>query len=359
MKIGIITFHFSINYGAILQAYALQKTLEKMGHEVEIIDYQPDYHVQRHNWTWRFGGLHVRNFVLPGLRKKFSDFSSRHLQFTPRTYCSLNELKQDPPAADAYICGSDQIWNPDLTNLDPAYFATFGTQSIKRIAYAASFGKTSLTQTEKEAFKQCIQYIDHISIREQAGIDLANNVADVRAEWVLDPTLLMEDYEPITAPAPFRQKFVLMLNLQNNPLLNQAAEYVSNETGYPLVVLNNLSMKFWSLKGKRCYPSPEGYLGLIKSAECVVTNSFHGTVFSVLFRKPFLTTSLSEAKADKNNRMTGLLASCGLTGRFINKFSNATISKALSEKIDWVQTNRSIETQRKSSLNFLNTALIN
>jgi len=357
MKIGIITYHFPINYGAVLQAYALQKTLETMGHSVSIIDYQPDYQVKKYQWIWSLGGLHIRNLILPGLRKKFKNFRRRHLRLTPRMYRDIEELRNDPPVVDAYICGSDQIWNPDSNGLDPAYFLAFVPHAAKRIAYAASFGKTTLNEMEKEKLRSLIQQIDHVSIREQSGVELIAGIGSTPVEWVLDPTLLMNNYESITAPSSFNQNFVLVLNLQNNPLLNQTTELVSRESGYPVVVINNLSMKFWSQKGKRCYPSPEGYLGLIKAADFVVTNSFHGTIFSILFNKPFLTTALGGQGIEKNTRMTGLLTSCGLSGRFIDQFSNAGVTEAMSKEIDWAQVRRLIENQRELSLNFLKTAL--
>lgn len=358
MKIGIITFHFPVNYGAVLQAYALQQTLTAMGHDVEVIDYKPDYHVKRSQWTWRYGGFHIRNLILPRLNNKFVRFRDKHLRLTDRTYRNIDELKNAPPKVDAYICGSDQIWNPDITNIDPAYFLAFGPPEVKRIAYAASFGKTTLHETEKEKIKGLIQQIDHVSIREKSGVDLVNAISGISSEWVLDPTLLMDDYESITEPPSFKQKFVLILNLQSNSLLNHTAEMVSRASGYPLVVINNLSMKFWEQKGRRCYPSPEGYIGLIKAAEYIVTNSFHGTVFSILFRKPFITTALGGKSAEKNIRMTGFLTSCGLSNRFIDRFSNDVITKTLSTKIDWQHVGRSIEKQRESSMNFLKTSLI-
>jgi len=357
VKIGIITFHFPINYGAVLQTYALYKTLTDMGHDVEIIDYQPDYHVKKYAWSWRYCGLHIRNLILPKLHRKFDKFRKTHLKLTPRLYSSLDDLITDSPVADAYICGSDQIWNPDLTSLDPAYFLQFGGENIKRIAYAGSFGKSTLTQGERSKIKLYTEGLDFISVREQSGLEIINSICKKGGERVVDPTMLINDYGSIAKPASRNKRFVLVVNLQNNPLLRYTSDLISKELGLPLIILNNLSMKLWNQKGKRLYPSPEEYLSLIQDADYIITNSFHGTIFSLIFKKPFLTTPLNGKDAVKNNRINGLLESCGLSDRFVENFSKTKIIEQMKKRIDWNQTMISIEIQRNKSLFFLQNAL--
>ena len=220
MKIGIITFHFPLNYGAVLQAYALAKYLRSIGHHSEFIDYQPNYHVKRYQWKWKYCGLHPTNFIYPLLYKRFNLFRSTHLKLTSRLYRSLDELVADPPKADAYICGSDQIWNPQITDFDIAYFLAFGIEAVKRIAYAGSFGKTELTQEQQKYLKPYFQGIKHISVREQSGAEVINTICGRQVECVLDPTLLIDGYESITEPCQIKDPYVLLINLQNNSLLN-------------------------------------------------------------------------------------------------------------------------------------------
>ncbi len=357
MNIGIITFHFPLNYGAVLQAYALSKCLRSLGHNVEIIDYRPDYHVKKYQWQWKNCGFNFQNFIYPVLHKKFDIFRTQHLKLSHRPYRSLEELKADPPKLDAYICGSDQIWNPDITDLDSAYFLDFGPEYIKRISYAGSFGKTELNHDEQTRLKPYFHAIDYLSVRESSGADIINDICGRKAEHVLDPTLLIDDYDTVAEPCPIKKGYVLLLNLQNNTLLKKTAEFIGRELQIPTVVLNNYSMKLWDQRGKRLFPSPGEYLGLIKHADCVVTNSFHGTIFSIIFKKLFVVTALSGHSTQKNTRITWLLHSSGLSDHFLDTFSETHIRDHIASTVDWQRVALRVTLEREKSLCFLKNSL--
>lgn len=358
MNIGIVTFHFALNYGAVLQAYALSTVLESMGHSATIIDYQPEYHTKMYKWSWGKFGLNVTNFVFPSLKIKFRKFLNTHLNLTPQCYKSLKEIRDDFPKFDALVSGSDQIWNTDITNFDPIYYLDFGDDSTIRIAYAASFGKTSFSVNDYKKLTYLFSNFDHISTREQIGADIVNRVYHNKAIQVLDPTLLINDYELVTGNYGPKYKYILLISLQNSNHLFNSVKILSKLTNLPIIVLNNYSIKFWNPRGNRLFPSPENYLSLIKNADFVITNSFHGTAFSLIFKKLFFTIALSGRGEEKNVRMTDLLDSVGLSKRFISTSSKNTIQDSYSEQLDWDSVQCQIIRQRNISLDFLKNGLI-
>lgn len=358
MKIGIITFHFPVNYGAVLQTFALSNALESLGHEVEVIDYRPKYHTKKYGYSWRYCGLHLSNFILPGLKKRFDLFRINNLKLSDKIYSTIEDLKGNPPECDAYVCGSDQIWNPDITNFDPAYFLKFGNKSVRRISYAASFGKGELSDEEKKKIKPYVDELDFISIRENSGVDILKTIKNNSVQCVLDPTLLIDDYSSIERPVLFNEEYVLVINLQNNSLLRDVSNHVYRESGLKCIVLNNFSMKRWQQKGCKRYPSPGKYISLVKNANFIVTNSFHGTIFSILFKKNFISTALLGVAAQKNVRITDLLKACKLETRFIDRFNPDMVSKNVTQRIDWEEPIKTIEGQREKSIDFIINALL-
>ena len=375
MQVGIITFHFALNYGAILQAYALSECIKSLGHDAFLVDYRPDYHVKRFQWNWTRCGLHLTNLTHPLLHKRFGEFSSKHLRLSSRSYKTLEELTASPPEADAYICGSDQIWNPVLTDMDPAYFLTFAPQGTRRIAYAGSFGKPELRTEDLKRIRPYLQAIEHLSVREASAVRIVNDACGKQAEHVLDPTLLIDNYDSVETHSPVKNRYVLVVILQNNSLLRQAADFVSRSLQLPKVVINNYSARIWQLSGKRVFPGPGGYLNLFRNAAYVVTNSFHGMIFSLVFNKPFIVTSLSgnvsegnirttgllrfTKLSEGNIRITGLLKSTELSGYFLEIFSESSIRKILASAIDldWAPVRMRLHKLRQDSLRFLQESL--
>jgi hypothetical protein len=358
MQIGIITFHFALSYGAALQAYALSECIKSLGHDVYLVDYRPDYLVKRYQWNWTRCGLHLTNLTHPLLHKRFGEFSSKHLRLSSRSYKTLEELTASPPEADAYICGSDQIWNPEITGMDPAYFLCFAPQGTRRIAYAASFGKKELTQTERHRIAPYLKDFDHLSVREASAVRIVNDACGKQAEHVLDPTLIIDNYDSIETHNPVKNSYVLVVILQNNSLLRQAADFVSRALQLPKVVVT-YSGRIWQLSGKRVFPGPGGYLGLFRNADYVVTNSFHGTAFSLVFNKPFIITSLSGNLSEKNIRITEFLRSIELSNFFMDMFSESSIRKILASAIDldWAPVRMRLHKLRQDSLRFLQESL--
>lgn len=355
-KIGIITFHFALNYGAVLQAYALSKCLKSMGHETFLIDYRPDYHLKRYQWQWNYSGLLLTNYVYPLLHKRFSDFVAENLRLSPQLYRTLEELVAKPPEADAYICGSDQVWNPVITGFDPAYFLNFTPHGTKRVAYAGSFGKKELTMEQCKCISPYVEEFDHLSVREASAVDIVKDMCGKDSKHVLDPTLLIDDYESVSEPCPIKNRYVLVVEQPSNSILSRTSDFVSRELGIPKVVINNYSPKVWH-SGKWVLPGPGGYLGLFQHADFVITNSFHATVFSHVYNKPFLSVPRLGYMKEGNTRITELLNLTGLSTRFLGVFSNVRIRELIETTIDWASARQRLHNARKDSLRFLQGSL--
>jgi hypothetical protein len=360
MKIGIITYHFPLNYGAVLQAYAFSHVLESLGHDVKIIDYQPMSHVKRYSWSWKRMGINGQNLRYLKLSKKFAKFRDAHLR-TTRPYYTAEELKANPPEADAFICGSDQIWNQTTFGENTPYFLDFAPPSAYRISYAASFGKSHIDEYYRPKLKKLLANINSISVREQSGCNIIKELCGRESTCVLDPTLLLNlnSYSKITDPLSYSGKYILVKGVQHTPLLDKVVSLTSKTTGLPVIYIHSMSVKFWKYLNKtRVYPGPSGYLGFFKNAEYVITESFHGTTFALIFGKRFLSVSLSgDPTKNTSVRITNLLDSVGLRNHFIETLDENHIKNLIERDIEWASVESSLSMLRQNSIKFLKEAL--
>ena len=357
MKIGILTFHFAFNQGAVLQCYAMQKYLESLGHEVFVINYRPQYHTVMHAaWRNPFVYSHVfckrykrksaliriylkaRSFIrcmywnISGIDTKsqvsFRLFEKNNFHLT-KEYKTLKELRDMSPEMDAYISGSDQVWNPDLLGqeFDKAYFLNFGKNETKRITYAVSMGKIHDAETLSQLRELC-KDLDAISLREFSKDAISAIGRDVHI--CIDPTFLLdaEDYTDLESDIIEESPYVFVYGFEMNDLLRDAVKEAVNKYACRIV---NGSPKWLRLNGDVKNISgygPDRFLSLIKHAECVVTNSFHGTAFSVIYQKDFITIPHST----KGKRMEDLLCKLGLSFRLYGR-SEFSIDKDIAYSV--------------------------
>lgn len=360
MKIGIITFHFVSNQGAALQCYALQTWLEKKGAEVEVINYRPSYHVAKYaawknpfliaqnNWKRNAdrslpdkARIYARGFIRGILasakqtdKKKyqiFREFTEEHLHQT-RKYKSLRQLRKNPPSADLYVAGSDQIWNPDITDygFDKAYFMKFGSDETKRITYAVS-PKEHYTDPEKQELSVLCRGIDAISVREE-NADLAR-AAECGIQVHVDPSLLLEekDYRPLEAERLVKEPYLFVYGLENSSLIDEAAQIISRERGLKVINGSPERTRLSFDCEKVRYFGPCEFLSFMRHADYIVTNSFHGTAFSIIYKKPFTVV----AHTTKGKRMVDLLKRIGLSSRLWDKADGSRADGSWKEEIDY------------------------
>ena len=349
MKIGLINFHYAYNYGAVLQCTALKRKLEDMGNEVCVIDYRPayqqQYYVSHPNpfssalWAYRkfkrqsmrctlyhMVGRFVRVALSYGeankrrkLRERFEPFTEKHLNLT-RRYKAYNELKENAPLCDAYVCGSDQLWNPSVTwGLDPAYFLNFGPENIKRIAYAISPCSPLDVGEYSEELRKYTKVLNNISLRESEKQNELESLLGRSIDVCQDPTLFLRENEYTDYESAIPEdtgSYILVYAFSDdkyNDSLYRTARIVSERLGLEVIDIS-LDTFVWPFEVKRKYGvSPGEFLSYIKNAAFIVTNSFHGTVFSIVYHKTFLTIP----KNGTSSRMSELLSSLGMSDRLV------------------------------------------
>lgn len=357
MKIGIITFHASFNYGSMLQAYALQTFLEREGHDVEIINFRTAKQKSMYPKPIRFNNygnvkqnikrlLFEPNTILPLLKKwsLFDKFLHNRLKIT-KEYSTVEELIQANFKYDLLITGSDQIWNTDCGDFSEAYFGNFINSTIPKIAYAVSMGPHPETK-DPEFYKSEVMNFKAISVREQRTKSfLENNGICDNAQVVLDPTMLLEkeDYLNIINPKPLINKDYVFYYTPfgpNHKVLKEAAT-IAKEKGLPIICDNSYyvnALKEYS--NVIPYPAvgPEQFLNLIMNAKAVCGESFHLMIFSIIFGKEFYCIN-----GDVDSRIQNLAKIAGFEDRMWslrNKEKNYIhpYKKSLSNKLEVART---------------------
>ena len=361
MKVKTITCHDVYNSGASLQAYALMKYLEEKGNEVEIIDYKPDYLSNHYKLGVVANPKYERNLILkiayltlkfPGRvlalknKKKYDEFRSNYLKITKRRYVSNDELKNNPPQADVFICGSDQIWNSKFNNgKDPAFYLDFVPKGRIRAAYAASFATDSIEESVRDITKERISKLDYIGVREVSALNILENLGINNGVQVLDPVFLLDKYqwEKLTYPINKNEKYIFVYDFDGNNLIKDIAMKIAKEKNLKIYTVFKSS---YSDKVIKCM-GPIDFISYIKNAEFIISNSFHGTAFSIIFEKQFAVVNRKEAI---NTRMRDLLNILNIKNRLISE--NYDFNSVIKE-IDYTEVEIYLAKKIKFSKQYL------
>lgn len=383
MKIGVLTFwHGNANYGMMLQCWAMQEKLKQMGHQPFVIRFA----------TERAKGLPRRileklkiyksflYFVSPqeycllkskekhDKLRKFDYFRQTNLALSERMYKTLKELQDNPPKADCYIVGSDQVWSQILNNADnEAYFLNFGSPEIKRIAYAPSFGFNAADYPKDvySVLKKALSRMDAISCREQSGVTLCEELG-FTAIKVLDPTFLLskESYmnicpkcKPLTSQ-PY--VFIYSLNIQScdDIRFEELNSYIQCQHLDLVVTPADGYTQGQELFGKQAlysYATVEQWLSNIVNSLLVVTASFHGVVLSIILERPFIYVPLSGSHSGSNGRILEVLNFLGLTDRILT--ADKTYKEIAQANINWKVVNDKLSQSKQESIEYLNKLL--
>lgn len=351
MKIGILTFHWANNYGAVLQAFALQNVLTDMGHTVEIIDYRPIWASDNQHITIQnsFGG--IINAIGNKIRKEtFNKFRKNYLHLS-HNKCQIGDTISD---YDIVLTGSDQVFNPDIIennhSFDYMYLLQTVATGVSRCSYAASFGNSTLASKYQTKYKQLLSDFKHISVREHSGVNIINELG-INAIEVPDPTILLPDFKKIIGKQYPRQKYILSIIFQPDKHICNIQENFANKNNLPIKYI--LSLKD-ILKGKRgfLYPSPKHWIQAIDNAEFVITDSFHCTLFCLLCHTPFITFSLNGWGTDWSERIKNLLDRTGLQDRLLD-YKTENINKFYNTPIDWEIVDVRLAKMKTIGLNYL------
>lgn len=366
MKIAVITLKDSPNYGGILQAYALQKAIEKLGHECDLIDYiTPDFKLKFtfFGWPKNMKAIYwiykkVQYPLMVVMMKKMMPFY-RHMNLT-RKYTLPSELKELNDKYDAFVTGSDQVWACDLNCYDDSYYLSFANDDKLKIAYAASLGRTiNMLKPEEKAFiAPNLKRLDKIAFREESGNEVAKVLADrTDTTNVLDPTLLLnkEDWAKVSEYKP-RKPYVLCYLMQSRKNDTEAlrfAKRIAKERGLEIVkVCRGLTSVLW---GETIHvPTVEEWLGLYANAAYVVTNSFHGVAFSVNFNRNFTAFVEGDIQSGRNSRQNNICTALGVSHR-IKIVGDA--SKIDDSNINYTEINAKLDVLKAESNAYLKQAL--
>lgn len=366
-KVGIITMHKVLNYGSALQAYALQRVIEKMGHDVEIIDYiyPNEYHKQffrKPSILRRLISLTIeilRGFPRKRRTKAFEEFYKDNLKLS-RTYNSKEELSNDPPKYDVYMTGSDQVWNPKYIHADTSFMLSF-TDSPNKVAFSASIAKGEIPEQYKELYATELRKYKHISMREMRGAELVGNLIGCNPEVVLDPTLLLTGDEwrefakktHIAIKQPYILVYVLGYSFNVYPYIYNLIRHIQEQLGMKLIILSMSKQYAQKLSNKKIIDDANVYdfVKLFAEASMVITDSFHGTAFSLNLNVPFCSVVNNIENAD--SRILDLLTSVEEQSRIIRKETPIT-DVQISTK---ATNNYKIEEEREKSINKLHKTL--
>jgi hypothetical protein len=354
IRAGILTYHFSENFGAVLQAYALQRWLQQQGLQVSLINYHPAYVEDGSEIRQLFNprqlkanlkALYLKALALktrvlgPNAQsRQFQAFKTRFLNIQAPRYAYAHQLNQAVAGQQLLVAGSDQIWNPSgQTGLDPAYFLAFDCdKAIRRISYAASFGKEYLEPQYHAEAEGLLKQLSAISVREESGVSIVHQVSGLAAQCVPDPTLLHRDYSALLATSTqTRTGHVFCYALRTGVGVREVAQALSRQVAGPIVSPYNAHRR-WRQIGETVQVGPQDWLKLLKESAYVVTNSFHATVFAIIFEKPFIAVGLPGNKASLNARVRNLLEKLELSQRFLPADDADQVHALIAAPIDWV-----------------------
>lgn len=381
-KIGLCICYSVKNYGSMLQAYATQQYVEKSGLEYEIIRYNKKHDLKFYiksclklfNSNFRKEVLRIYGYKknlknnqafnksLAIRNSKFDEFEKNYFRNLSEVCTNYEELLEKGKQLSAYLVGSDQLWLPAglSTNF---YNLNFASDASTKISYATSFGVSKIPNYQKKRTAAYLKRIDYLSVREQKGVQIVKEVADKDAELVVDPTLLLsssEWAEYIPPKSIIDEKYIFVYFIGNNPEQRKIVEELRTKTGLIIVALRHIDEYIpedENFGDIALYDvGPAEFVNLIRNASYICTDSFHGSVFSIINKKSFIIFNRfdNSEKNSTNSRIDSLCNILNLNDRRFNKAIN--IYAQMIAPINYEDVNEKLNSLRQSSISFLNRA---
>lgn len=357
-RVAVITFHRALNYGAILQAFALENILAQIGVCAKIIDYRcPHIECVYRPFDVRhcknlFSGIKkcIKSFELMKKRQRFNEFTQKYLSVTKKCR-TKKDLKKATSGFETIITGSDQVFNPDAVGGDFSYFLDFADPDIKKIAYAASVGYNSFPPEYELKCIESLRKFESVSVREKSVCKTVARLIDKPVENVLDPTLLLSTSTWLNMakkPYDLPDKYILVYMMEGCKYTIEKARALAQDREFELVLINPTLKQRQICRDFIMYTaaSLEEFVGMFAEAEAVVTNSFHGIAFSLIFEKEFYA---EVSNAEKSARIIDILSLFGLSDRLL---PNEKI-----KKIDWEKVNLQLLKEQNKSISWLKNSL--
>lgn len=358
MMIHILTIHYGVNYGSALQTYALYSFLSRRSN-VDVINYIPSRYSL---WNYINGKAYKEksdfyklvHFIIKAplnirQRKIFSTFLKSHVNMT-KLYRKPSSISKSMNYNDILVVGSDQVWNSDYNGYDnDVYLCGPDNYAVKKVSYAASIGKNWLSEADIEMFQRYLPGFDAISLREKTGVKLLREIG-IESVNVLDPTFLItrEEWANLANKGYCDGEYILVYVMDNlSDRLIEVAHELSQKTKYKVYVVTFRKTKDSRVDKEFLFSSPWEFVGLINSAQCVITNSFHGTAFAINLNKQFIAIG----KSNYNSRMLDMLELFGIDNHFF--YPEQAINLDNIKKIDYETVNRKIVELRKEAIGFI------
>lgn len=380
-QVNILTFIRASNYGAMLQAYALSRTLSELNFTAQFIDMGLDAPTKL-DYLKRPGAFLIKlfyrlsSFGKSGPRKSISHtkntthyqdnvFENFRRSFLNRTasVSSMATFEQDYGAPYAYIVGSDQVWAIDPVFYNASYLLDFAGPNAKKIAYAPSLGKAKLEIYQRATFAKYLKRFDALSIRENSGLPVLQRLGFSSVQKVVDPTLLWQNYDEIMddSALPDRPYFLVYTLSSSERLTEQTDKMVrtlEKQLNITAVFIAADAIDQPGSTRGQIHPTVGQFVSLFANADYVLTNSFHGTVFSALFRRNFIAIPRDELSGGQNLRIIDLLQDFGISNRYLNVCDpEAAINLFLHDAVDYQTFADNHAEMRQSSMDFLKRAL--
>lgn len=335
MKCKLITIHHIHNFGSVFQAYSLQKYLQQQGIDTEVIDYRPAYYDAGRNKLKTMVGKVLNLGPYLTRKQKFESFVKKYENLTGKRFTTLEQLQSYYESSkEVFIAGGDQLWNNyHPCGNDDAYKLTFAKQG-RKLAYGTSMGRDNFTEEEMKALAGKVTDFKSIMLREKSTVDMLGKHTAVPVSHVIDPVGLLEaeDFRKLAKKPAITEPYAVMYLADSSPLLDAAIELLSQKMGLKIVHICGFR--------KKCYcdyfvkdAGPEEILGYIANAQFVLSASFHATMFSLMFNKPFATLLPGEKT---NARIEDLLKHVGLGNRILR--SEEQLGE-LEKQIDYAKPN--------------------
>lgn len=356
MKIGILTFHSAYNYGAVLQAYALQKTIESLGFHCEIINYKSDFIYENYKIKKLTEIKTIKELIKwiimnrknKNKAKKFENFMKEKYKLSLKEYKKENILECNN-VYDCYFVGSDQVWNCNLNGNDDVFFLNFVNDNKKKNSYAASFGYNKIPNIYLKNSYNMLKEFNNISVREKSGMEIINKSLNKNSKVVLDPTFLInsKEWDKISKRSNIKKEYIFVYEVAATPTLIKFSKKLAREKQCDIICLNNTHRYYYGMKNIKDI-SPEEFLGYIKGAKYIITSSFHGVALSINFQKNFF-YELDTKKENNNSRLENITQTLGLLDREIINGNNHNINK----NIDYNLVNNVLNREIKKSIDFI------
>lgn len=373
-SIGIITYHHYYNYGTMLQAFALQRKVELLGYASELIDFKQN----NTPTTLQLLGIRIKRLpayikehkkysTLAASKERFSErnqayerFYQKFLKVGKTKYTTSNELKTNPPQYDGYVVGSDQTWNPYVANNPEAFYLSFVVDDRKKGSYAPSLAVSQLTEEQKVMFRKRLKGFRFLSCRESAGAKLLEETLGRQVTNVIDPTLLLDrnEWENVSSDEKIDKPYILMYFLGDVKEHRDFVHKLAKQTGLKVVAIPVSYLDIIDPTAEKHWVGPDKFLSLIKNAEYVCTDSFHGTMFSINFRVKFFSFCKTKdaEKSSENSRLYSALELFGLSSRLVSSQNEEKLLRELPN-IDYDSVQRALNQERKRASEYLSEML--